>query len=185
MKWSTIGRGLARHHRRNDPFRRSKHGDLDILMPPPYDDSDANQRQARQRVEELIGRLQPGGLDGNSRDVLNNLINAWMDQELARLDSHHDERRAVVEMLIGLAREEVARRKHRWEADYARAQLARQTLAIAYRQLTGEELDDLRSPYPRPGGDGADLPAPSVPLHSLNGHARSAPANGAHSPEGA
>jgi hypothetical protein len=147
-------RRLRPDARRRDPFTRAKHGDLDIVMPPPYDMTDHGQRQARQRVEEMIRELQPGGLDGNSRDVLNNLINAWMDQEIARVRGHRDEREAVGIMLTGLAREEIARRRQRYEADYARAQHDRQALAIAFRELTGAELADLGSPHPdhRPGG---------------------------------
>ena len=161
MRKPSISTRTFRRHRRNDPFNRTKHGDLDLLMPPPYDMSDVGQREARQRVETLIGQLQPGGLDGNSREVLNNIINAWMDQELARLASQRDERQAVITMLIGLAREEVSRRKYRYEADYARVQHARQTLAITYRELTGKELDeDFASPYPRHPQD-ARLAPPS------------------------
>lgn len=143
-----------RPRRRHDPFLRAKHGDLDIVMPPPYDMSDTGQRQAREQVEKLVRQLQPGGLDGNSGEVLNNLINAWMDQEIARLGSYRDERRAVSGMLIGLAREEVARRKQRYEADYARSQHARQALAIAFRELTGTELTELQSPHPPHIDDG-------------------------------
>jgi hypothetical protein len=187
---------LSRFRRRNDPFHRAKHGDLDIIMPPPYEMSDAAQQEARQKVESLIGQLQPNGLDGNSRDVLNNLINAWMDQEIARLHSHREEWKAVAGMLTGLAREEVARHRHRYEADYARAQQARQTLALAYEQLTGAQLTDLPSPYSRhvPGDPVrsilgpvmrlTDAPGPQVAPPSANGHGKPG-SDGAVTPEGA
>jgi hypothetical protein len=80
--------------------------------------------------------------------VLNNLINSWMDQASARVNGHHIEQTAVSAMLIGLAREEVTRRRSRYEADYARAQHACRTLAVTYRQLTGREMTDLPSPHP-------------------------------------
>lgn len=175
-------RRLPRLGRRNDPFRRAKHGDLDILMPPPYEIPAAAQQEAREKVESLIDRLQPGGLDGNSRDVLSNLINDWMDQEIARLLSHREEWKAVASMLTGLAREQVARWRHRYEADYSRAQQDRQALALAYEQLTGAPYKDLPSPYPHHAPDGpiqstlgpvirfTDAPGLHVPPPSANGH---------------
>lgn len=60
--------------------------------------------------------------------------------------------------LIGLAREEVSRHKHRYEADYVRAQHARHALALAYQELTGAELPDLPSPHPRHVPDGPVQP---------------------------
>jgi hypothetical protein len=173
---------LSRLQRRNDPFRRAKHGDIDILMPPPYEISVAAQQEAREKVESLIDRLQPGALDGNSRDVLSNLINDWTDQEIARLLSHREEWKAVASMLTGLAREEVARCRHRYEADYSRAQQDRQTLALAYEQLTGAPYEDLPSPYPQHAPDGpiqstlgpairrTDAPGIYAPQPSANGH---------------
>src|SRR5450755_1692253 len=161
----------SRLRHRNDPFHRAKHGDLDIVMPPPYELSDTVQAEARQKVEHLIGQLQPGGLDGNSLDVLSNLINAWMDQEIARLHGHRDEWMAVASMLVGLAREEVVRRRHRYEAHYARAQQARQAMADAYEQLTGAKLADLPAPYPRhaDGGPTRSTVGPVVRLRDARG----------------
>ena len=181
MRLSKPGR-LVRIQHRNDPFRRAKHGDLDILMPPPYEIPAAAQQEAREKVESLIARLQPGGLDGNSRDVLNNLINDWMDQEIARLLSHREEWKAVASMLTGLAREEIALRRHRYEADYGRAQQDRQALALAYEQLTGAPYENLPSPYPQHAPDGpiqstlgpvirrTDAPGVHAPAPSANGH---------------
>lgn len=135
--------------RPGDAFLRIKRGDLDIAMPPPYDMSDGAQRQARQAVETLIKQLQPDGLDGNSREVLNNFINDLIDQDIARLRAHRAEWKAVGGILIGLARKEVARRQPRYEDDSSQAQRAQQALAVTYQQLTGRDLADLPSPRPR------------------------------------
>jgi hypothetical protein len=170
-RWRLPGRG------RGSAFLRIAGGDLDIAMPPPYDMSDAAQRQARQTVEKLLGQLRPDGLDGNSRDVLNNLINDWIDQDIARLSAHRAEWTAVSRILIGLAREEVARRQPRYDADYSRAQRARQALAVTYQQLTGKDLADLPSSPPRrddPGPVGSTLGHLVLPEDDgapLRGHA--------------
>jgi hypothetical protein len=133
---------------RHGTTRRTRYGDLDIAMPAPHDMSDAGQAEARARIESLVSRLQPRGIDAGSREVLNNLINAWMDQASARVNHHHIEQAAVSAMLIGRAREEVTRLRPRYEADYARAQHACRTLAVTYQQLTGREMTDLPSPHP-------------------------------------
>jgi hypothetical protein len=143
-RWSP----LRRRRRLRGSLRRARHASLDIARRAPHDMSDAEQAQARARIEALIERLQPQAIDAGSREVLNNLINAWMDQASARVNRHHLEQTAVSAMLIGLAREEVTRRRPRYEADYARAQHAFRTLAVTYQQLTGREMTDLPAPHP-------------------------------------
>jgi hypothetical protein len=147
---SPMARWSRRRSRRpRDPLlRRARPGGLDIARPAPHDMSDAEQARARARIEDLVGRLQPRAIDAGSREVLNNLINSWMDQANARVNGHHIEQTAVSAMLIGLAREEVTRRRSRYEADYARAQHACRTLAVTYQRLTGREMTDLPSPHP-------------------------------------
>jgi hypothetical protein len=146
---SPMTRWSRRRRRPSDPLlRRARPGGLDIARPAPHDMSDAEPARARPRLEALVGRLQPRAIDAGSREVLNNLINSWMDQANARVNGHHIEQTAVSAMLIGLAREEVTRRRSRYEADYARAQHACRTLAVTYQQLTGREMTDLPSPHP-------------------------------------
>jgi hypothetical protein len=147
---SPMSRWSPRRRRRpRDPLlRRARPGGLDIARPAPHDMSGAEQARALARIEDLVGRLQPRAIDAGSREVLNNLINSWMDQANARVNGHHIEQTAVSAMLIGLAREEVTRRRSRYEADYARAQHACRTLAVTYQQLTGREMTDLPSPHP-------------------------------------
>jgi hypothetical protein len=138
-----------RRGERRDPFSRVARGDLDILMPPQHDVSDSRQIAARERIEVLVSRLRPGGLDAGSREVLNNMINALADQEVARLLAERDERQSVGEILIGLAKKQVARRRPRYDADLTRMQHAHEALAVTFRALTGRELDQLRTPFPR------------------------------------
>ena len=103
--------------------------------------STARQEQARAEIAELIARLQPGALDAGSREVLNNLINARTDAQLAELDAARDERQAVVDNLVALAAEQVARYKPRYDADLARVGQTGSALAA---DLRGVDRPDRR-----------------------------------------
>ncbi|MGX7826033.1 hypothetical protein ACTG9Q_13160 [Actinokineospora sp. 24-640] len=141
-------RGARGLDRRAESLARVVGGELDLIMPPPYDTSETEPAAGRQRVEELIGRLTPNGLDAGSRDVLNNVINDWADAAVARLDSERDERQAVGDVLIGLAREEVARRKPLYDRDLTRALHYREALEAAFVALTGKNTATLLEPAP-------------------------------------
>jgi hypothetical protein len=104
--------------------------------------------QALVEITELIGRLQPGGLDSGSREVLNNLINARTDSQLAELDAARDERLAVLDHLVALAAERVARYKPRYDADLARVGQTGSTLSTTYEALTGRKPSEFIPPRP-------------------------------------
>jgi hypothetical protein len=127
---------------------------LDRITPPTYDMSPGRQEQARAEIAELVGRLQPGALDAGSREVLNNLINARTDAELAELDAARDERKAVVDNLVALAAEQVARYKPSYDADLARVGQTGSVLAATYEALTGRTPTEFVPPRPRRAGDG-------------------------------
>jgi hypothetical protein len=133
--------------RRNAPGPDSGQ-DLDRITPPTYDMSLGRHEQARAEIAELIGRLQPGGLDARSREVLSNLINAWTDGQLAQLDAARDERLAVVDGLIAHAAEQVARYKPRYDADLARVGQTGSALAASYEALTGRKPSEFVLPRP-------------------------------------
>jgi len=122
--------------------------DLDRITPPTYDMSIGRHEQARAEIAQLIDRLQPGGLDARSREVLNNLINAWTDGQLAQLDAARDERLAVVDGLIAVAAEDVARYKPRYDADLARVGQTGSALAASYEALTGRRPSEFVLPRP-------------------------------------
>ena len=143
---------MARRQKLGRP-RRNARGrgpgqDLDRITPPTYDMSLGRHEQARAEIAELIDRLQPGGLDARSREVLNNLINAWTDGQLAELDAARDERLAVVDSQIALAAEEVARYKPRYDADLARVGQTGSALAASYEALTGRRPSEFVLPRP-------------------------------------
>ena len=68
---------MARRLKLNQPRRnapgRGPGQELDRITPPTYDMSLGRHEQARAEIAELVDRLQPGGLDARSREVLNNL----------------------------------------------------------------------------------------------------------------
>jgi hypothetical protein len=125
----------------------------DRVTPPTYDMSPGRQEQARAEIAELVGRLQPGALDAGSREVLNNLINARTDAELAELDAARDERLAVIDNLVALAAEQVARYKPRYDADLARVGQTGSALAATYEALTGRVPTEFVPPRPRRAGE--------------------------------
>ena len=147
--------------RRTSPFTRTVRGNLDITMPPPYDMSDDEQVRARQRVEEMVGRLSPGGIDAGTSGALDNLINAWLDQHAARLQAERDERQAVGEVLIGLAREELARQEPAYAADLDAVMQTREAMAVTFEALTGKPAASLQVVLPRRGDE--------IPLRSALG----------------
>ena len=123
------------------------------MTPPTYDMSVDRHEQARAEIAELIGRLHPGALDSGSREVLNNLINARTDAQLAELDAARDERQAVVDNLVAAAAEQVARYKPRYDADLARVGQTGSVLAATYEALTGRPPAEFTSPRPRRAGE--------------------------------
>jgi hypothetical protein len=127
--------------------------ELERITPPTYDMSTARHDQDRADIAELIARLQPGALNANSREVLNNLINARTDALLAELDAARDERQAVVDSLVAQAAEQVARYKPQFEADLARVAQTSSALATAYEALTGQSADEFSTPRPRRAGE--------------------------------
>jgi hypothetical protein len=122
--------------------------ELERITPPTYDMSIGRHEQARAEIAALIDRLQPGGLDAGSREVLNNLINAWTDGQLAELDAARDERLAAVDSLIAHAAEQVARYKPRYDADLARVGQTGSALASSYQALTGRPPSEFVPPRP-------------------------------------
>ena len=133
---------------------RAPEQDLDRITPPTYDMSLGRHEQARAEISELIERLQPGALGPSSREVLNNLINARTDAQLAELDAARDERLAAIDHLVAQAAEQVARYKPAYDADLARVGQTGSALAATYEALTGRTPTEFVAPRPRRAGDG-------------------------------
>jgi hypothetical protein len=134
-------------------FARPPAQPLDLVKPPLYEQPEEWMTRARAEVERIIGALKPNALDAGSREVLNNLINAWAEQALADLDAARDDRRAIARVLVGMADQEVARHKPRFDADMARASHARAALADAFEVLTGRKATEHVPVAPSRTGD--------------------------------
>jgi hypothetical protein len=147
LPWTGERRRTAR-----SPLTPGQAQEIDRITPPTYDMSTGRHDQARAEIAELIERLQPGALDAGSREVLNNLINARTDAQLAELDAARDERLAVVDHLVAHAAEQVARYKPRYDADLARVGQTGSALATSYEALTGQTATTFVPPRPRRAG---------------------------------
>jgi hypothetical protein len=122
--------------RRVDPFTRASRDGLDLLATPAYDMSEAIRTTLQTEVRELVQRLLPHAVDAYSGDALDDWIEARAEQLVARLDSEREERQAVWEALIGLAKEEATRRKCRYDLDVDNLLRAQHALDIAREALT-------------------------------------------------
>jgi hypothetical protein len=130
---------LERRRRRVvDPFTRAANGELDTIRPHTYEVSDQLRQRLWGEVEAMVVRLMPGAVDAYTGDFLDEWIDARTEQVVQQLQHERDEQKAVGEALIGLAREEVARRQAAYRADLDRVHLAREARDETYRRLTGK-----------------------------------------------
>lgn len=120
-----------------EPFTRSPKDGMDLLSTNGYDMSSTGLDQLRTDVDALVDRLRPGAVDAYSEEVLDAWLGARELALFAQLDGEREERQAVAEALIGIARQEVARRKSSYEADLTRLREAREALEVTRWQLTG------------------------------------------------
>ncbi len=139
MKTPFLSRIRHRRHRLRDPFTRASEGDLDIIKPPSYDSSDALRAQFTAEVDRQIAEIGTSAIDPYTGGLLDNAINARTQQLIAQLDASRDEQQAVSDALLGLAREEVARRQAAYQSDRFRLDVAFTTFRVTYKELTGEE----------------------------------------------
>jgi hypothetical protein len=119
-------------------------------MPPPYDMSPDRQIEDRQQIDRRVESLKPNAVDAGSRKVLFNFVNALAEQALAELEAERDERLAIGRVLVGMAAEELTRRRSRFDADSVAASHAAATLALAFEDLTGRKATE-RLPAGPPG----------------------------------
>ena len=102
-------------------------------MAPP-----ANLGTARETVRQLIDGLAPDAIDAGTGAVLDNLVNAWAGQWLARLDADHTLRESVADHLVGVAAENLAARRADHEDASSELAHANRTLAEVHGRLAAE-----------------------------------------------
>jgi hypothetical protein len=134
---------------------------LDLVKPPDYELDETWREQTRADVARLIDSLKPGALDAGTREVVHNFINARVLRSLKQIESLRAERRAIARVLVGMADEEVARRKPGFDVDFAQASHATTATAIAFEELTGRSAAEYVPAAPARLGEG--------PLHSTVG----------------
>lgn len=133
--------------RRVEPWREQEQRfteiyELDRKAPLPYAMAPRHDAgAARQRVRQLVESLQPGGVDEGTDAALDPLIQSWTAGWLAGIDSEHADHKAVIDMLIGSAKEQAARATATHTHDRYRLELARRDHREARRRLGDDEPD--------------------------------------------
>ena len=111
---------------------------IDLVSAPPYEMSDALRDSVRAEVEDLVERLLPNAVDAYSGDVLHRWADTRAGQIVAQLDAERDERMAIGEALIGLAKEEAARRQGKFLAAQIRLREAEAAMELTWTRIAGE-----------------------------------------------
>lgn len=117
--------------RRREPWREQEQRfteiyELDRKSPLPYAMAPRHDAgEARQRVCQLVEAMAQGGVDEGTGAALDPTIQSWTAGWLAGIDSEHADHTAVIELLIGSAKEEVARTHARHDHDRYGLDLAR------------------------------------------------------------
>ncbi|MFY1659710.1 hypothetical protein [Micromonospora sp. WMMD1274] len=154
MRFPGFGRDRYRPGRRNKVFfAGAPDHPLDLVKPPGYELDESWRAEIRAQVLQRIESLKPGAIDAGTREVVHNYINAQVQQSLKAVEGMRDERRAIARVLVGIADEEVARRKPRFDVDFARACHAIAAAAIAFEKLTGRPATDYLAAAPERAGD--------------------------------
>ncbi|GAA4864929.1 hypothetical protein [Actinomycetospora straminea] len=121
----------------------------DRVGPMPYpNQATPDVGAARGRVRTLVQELLDG-VDEGTGAALDPLIASWASGWLSRIDSQHADHQAVVDRLVGGARQQLAEAEAAHERD-------RRALAIARR-----DYDEARERLGEPVGTAAPAPRPS------------------------
>lgn len=120
----------------------------DRVGPMPYpNQASPDVGAARGRVRTLVQELLDG-VDEGTGAALDPLIASWASGWLSRIDSQHADHQAVIDRLVGGARQQLAEAEAAHERD-------RRALAIARR-----DYDEARERLGEPVGAAAPTPAP-------------------------
>ncbi|MDL5155685.1 hypothetical protein [Actinomycetospora termitidis] len=120
----------------------------DRVGPMPYpNQASPDVAAARGRVRSLVNDLLPNAVDEGTGAALDPLIASWASGWLARIDSEHADHHAVIDRLVGGARQQLADAEANHERDRRALEIARRDYADARDRL----METPRSPAVRPG----------------------------------
>jgi hypothetical protein len=120
----------------------------DRVGPMPYpNQASPDVAAARGRVRALVNDLLPNAVDEGTGAALDPLIASWASGWLARIDSEHADHHAVIDRLVGGARQQLADAEATHERDRRALEIARSDYADARDRL----METPRSPAVRPG----------------------------------
>ena len=129
----------------------------DRVGPMPYpNQATPDVAAARGRVRSLVNDLLPNAVDEGTGAALDPLIASWASGWLARVDSEHADHHAVIDRLVGGARQQLADAEATHERDRRALDVARRDYADARERLMEPGA------APRPGPD-PDAPTAAVP----------------------
>lgn len=108
----------------------------DRVGPMPYpNQASPDVAAARGRVRALVNDLLPNAVDEGTGAALDPLIASWASGWLARIDSEHADHHAVIDRLIGGARQQLADAEANHERDRRALEIARRDYADARDRL--------------------------------------------------
>ena len=108
----------------------------DRVGPMPYpNQATPDVGAARGRVRQLVGDLVPNAVDEGTGAALDPLIASWTSGWLSRTDSQHADHQAVIDRLVGGARQQLAEAEAAHERDRRALEIARRDYAQAREAL--------------------------------------------------
>ncbi|MFC5065515.1 hypothetical protein [Actinomycetospora atypica] len=130
----------------------------DRVGPMPYpNQATPDVAAARGRVRSLVNDLLPNAVDEGTGAALDPLVASWASGWLARVDSEHADHHAVIDRLVGGARQQLADAEATHERDRRALEVARLDYADARERL-------MEPAGPRRGtGPDPDAPTAAVP----------------------
>lgn len=138
----------------------------DRVGPMPYpNQATPDVGAARGRVRQLVGDLVPNAVDEGTGAALDPLIASWTSGWLSRTDSQHADHQAVIDRLVGGARQQLAEAEAAHERDRRALEIARRDYAQAR-----EALLEPAEPAPVPSApDAGEGPRARSPRHGATG----------------
>ncbi len=137
----------------------------DRVGPMPYpNQATPDVGAARGRVRQLVGDLLPHALDEGTGAALDPLIASWTSGWLSRVDSQHADHQAVIDRLVGGARQQLAEAEAAHERDRRALEIARRDYAQAREAL----LEPVEPEPDTPAGAASE--GSDEPLHRPSRH---------------